>query len=509
MTTEAIETVTLPVPRRAPLRRAPTGPGTAPLSALAIDFGTSTSTATLFDNSQGDLRALLLRRPGSCSPPSRTCCGPPTGRQHTSVGRTSPPRSRTGSGSGSLVGRSPAIARTWRHGWPSMPGPSETARALDSRRTTTATGRQSSPARRDLPGAGATALRARRRAVLVARAPAPRGLRAGLPQAVAGQPLLDAALPRRGLLERAQPAGHPRARRRRRGRLRRGEPQETDLGAFPGIKRYLNHPERAAQLERAPVPPGWQVDTDLLIGLAYADLADLLDDYADGVRSLQGRSLRRATVTYPTTTPPGPRRRLKQLLYDALDLDADISYDEATAAALFFVMRELGGDTARGIETLRATSRRSGPGSWLRTMLVIDIGGGTTDIALLDVELKELDSDQDGTDERNLVRGKHYLLRPRILGSSGHAQLGGDLLTLKVFYWMKAVIADALLIEQPDTLETMWAVAPTTAPTPRCSPRSWSGSARPTQLPSRCAPCCKRSCRPMSAVARTRSARAD
>ncbi len=254
------------------------------------------------------------------------------------------------------------------------------------------------------------------------------------------------------------------------GKLRREFVPQRDLAAFPSVKRFLSRPEQVPELEHrldpGSVPQGWQVDTDLLIGLAYADLADLLDDYADGVRSLQGRSLRRATVTYPTTTPPGPRRRLKQLLYDALDLDADISYDEATAAALFFVMRELGGDTARGIETLRATSRRSGPGSWLRTMLVIDIGGGTTDIALLDVELKELDSDQDGTDERNLVRGKHYLLRPRILGSSGHAQLGGDLLTLKVFYWMKAVIADALLIEQPDTLETMWAVAPTTAPTP-------------------------------------------
>jgi hypothetical protein len=44
-----------------------------------------------------------------------------------------------------------------------------------------------------------------------------------------------------------------------------------------------------------------------------------------------------------------------------------------------------------------------------------------------------------------LVRGRHYVVRPEVLNSTGHTQLGGNYLTLRVFYWLKAAILEALL----------------------------------------------------------------
>jgi hypothetical protein len=43
------------------------------------------------------------------------------------------------------------------------------------------------------------------------------------------------------------------------------------------------------------------------------------------------------------------------------------------------------------------------------------------------------------------VQGKYYVVQPEVINSTGHPQLGGNYLTLRVFYWLKAAIVDALL----------------------------------------------------------------
>ncbi|MCM3923511.1 hypothetical protein ND748_17810, partial [Frankia sp. AiPs1] len=158
--------------------------------------------------------------------------------------------------------------------------------------------------------------------------------------------------------------------------------------------------------------------------------------------------LKRVIITYPTVTPPVAREALKRLVGEALDgVNVQGSdFDEGVAAALYFVMLEIGRATELGIEAIRGRSRRlpgppGAPPRWRRTILVIDIGGGTTDIVLVSLLLTELPNDAD-TDP---LVGRRYLLEPEVLGATGHAQLGGDYLTLRVFYWIKACIADELL----------------------------------------------------------------
>jgi hypothetical protein len=150
-------------------------------------------------------------------------------------------------------------------------------------------------------------------------------------------------------------------------------------------------------------------------------------------------------VTYPTTILPQAKQRLETLVRRALGIDDVImDFDEGLAAGMFFVMRDLSGNQDLGLEALRGAARPvdGDHPAWERIMLVIDIGGGTTDIALLQLTLS--DTTQDLSPERFRVSGRNYRLEPKLLGSTGHSQLGGDLLTLQVLYWIKARLIDEL-----------------------------------------------------------------
>ncbi|MER7730200.1 hypothetical protein ABTX80_04895 [Streptomyces erythrochromogenes] len=150
-------------------------------------------------------------------------------------------------------------------------------------------------------------------------------------------------------------------------------------------------------------------------------------------------------VTYPTTVLPEVKDRLKELVGRALgDPMTVMDYDEGLAAGLYFLMRDLTDDLNAGLEALRARCRRVGddPPTWHRIMLVLDIGGGTTDIALLRLTL--VDQTPELTQEQEFVSGRNYRLEPELLGSTGHERLGGDLLTLQVLYWIKARLVDEL-----------------------------------------------------------------
>ncbi|WP_042384082.1 hypothetical protein [Streptacidiphilus melanogenes] len=150
-------------------------------------------------------------------------------------------------------------------------------------------------------------------------------------------------------------------------------------------------------------------------------------------------------LTYPTSAYPEYRVLLRRLVQQGLSVpDVQLTVDEGLAAGLYFVMRDLTADLDLGLEAMRAASRPvpGRPGTWTRTMLVVDIGGGTTDIALLELELRDRTPRLSAADA--FVSGRDYELEPRILGTIGHRQLGGDLLTLHVFYWLKARLVDVL-----------------------------------------------------------------
>lgn len=233
-----------------------------------------------------------------------------------------------------------------------------------------------------------------------------------------------------------------------------------EQGAITGLKRLVMQ-------ARLPEVPDSDLSAIHLTQHLYLELVRTAERLTAD-KNNPGSMVQTVVVTYPTTVLPEVKRRLGRLVRAALGAPRVVTdYDEGLAAGLFFVMRELSGNQNLGLEALRARSRRvtrtlppprdtsgapSGPGrtipvspaTWHRTMLVIDIGGGTTDIALLQLVL--IDQTPDRPEEDEKIAGRRYRLEPTLLGSTGHEQLGGDLLTLQVFYWLKAVIVDALRI---------------------------------------------------------------
>lgn len=147
-------------------------------------------------------------------------------------------------------------------------------------------------------------------------------------------------------------------------------------------------------------------------------------------------------LTYPTIAPPVVRREIEQMVSDLGFEDVQTSYDEAVSVAIFFLWREFGGDLNIGAESFKTRCRFDGD-KWVQNVLVLDIGGGTTDLALIRLTLEEIDPF--GENEDRGKGGRYYILTPELLGSSGHLQLGGELITLRIFFLLKAAIADCLL----------------------------------------------------------------
>lgn len=186
-----------------------------------------------------------------------------------------------------------------------------------------------------------------------------------------------------------------------------------------------------------------KVPVNKLLQAAYAELIDLTKEYRQrypGKCSLG--EFYRTVVTYPTIASPFVRREIEQLVKHLGIPDVQMAYDEAVSAAIFFLWREFGGDLNVGIESFK-TRCRSDRSKWWQNVLVLDIGGGTTDLALIRLTLEEIDPFEPGEDRGD--GGRYYKLTPKLLGSSGHLQLGGELITLRLFLVLKAAIADALL----------------------------------------------------------------
>ncbi|NER38776.1 MAG: molecular chaperone [Oscillatoria sp. SIO1A7] len=198
---------------------------------------------------------------------------------------------------------------------------------------------------------------------------------------------------------------------------------------------------------------------DLLQG-AWAHLIELTEKFRErNPGKFSDGRFNTAVVTYPAIAPPGVRSEIEELFVSLGISDVQNAYDEAVSVAIFFLWREFGGDLNIGIESFKTRCRPSGDSKWSQNLLVLDIGGGTTDLALISLTLEEIDPFEDGEDRG--AGGRYYKLVPKLLGSSGHLQLGGELITLRIFLLLKVAIADALLTAatekklQSDRLETI------------------------------------------------------
>jgi hypothetical protein len=69
--------------------------------------------------------------------------------------------------------------------------------------------------------------------------------------------------------------------------------------------------------------------------------------------------------------------------------DIRTEYDEALAAAIFYIFREYNSSLELGMELFKSRCQIKTDNSWKQNALLIDIGGGTTDIALLSLTLTE------------------------------------------------------------------------------------------------------------------------
>ncbi len=214
------------------------------------------------------------------------------------------------------------------------------------------------------------------------------------------------------------------------------------------ISRFHHSPKRYFGQERSfsVILDGEEetITANQLIQSAWAHLIELTEDYRQRARRRfsEGDFLT-AVVTYPTVAPPVVRKEVKELVEQLGIDDVQTAYDEAVSVAIFFLWREFGGNLNIGIESFKTRCRQVG-NKWSQNVLVLDIGGGTTDLALIELTLEDKTPTFADYEDRGLG-GRYYKLTPKLLGSSGHLQLGGELITLRIFRLLKVAIADYLL----------------------------------------------------------------
>lgn len=224
--------------------------------------------------------------------------------------------------------------------------------------------------------------------------------------------------------------------------------QSTNNSSEEIISRFHHSPKRYFGQEREflVTVDGKQEKIALneLIQAAWGHLIELTDQYRkQPSRKFSQGELEIAVVTYPTIAPPLVRRQVKQLVETLGIKNVQTAYDEAVAVVMFFLWREFGGYLNIGIESFKTRCRRKGD-KWSQNVLVLDIGGGTTDLALIELILEDITPSFKNKQDRGLG-GRYYQITPKLLGSSGHLQLGGELITLRMFRLLKVAIVDCLL----------------------------------------------------------------
>ena len=214
----------------------------------------------------------------------------------------------------------------------------------------------------------------------------------------------------------------------------------------PSPKRYFGTDRPAFTVEVGGKQHVVSVDDLMLAGWRHMlDLADeARDKREDGLRS--NGPFRKVILTYPTVAPPSVRNRIQGLIRRLGISDVRTDYDEAVAVAIFYLMREYSSVTEMGLESFKARCRVRDDNSWVQNVLVFDIGGGTTDVALIRLTVRDVPvfEANEPVEERG-AGGRFYRVEPQLLSSTGDMQLGGELMTLRVFRLLKASLADTLL----------------------------------------------------------------
>ncbi|WJV50561.1 hypothetical protein [Streptomyces flavofungini] len=152
------------------------------------------------------------------------------------------------------------------------------------------------------------------------------------------------------------------------------------------------------------------------------------------------RAIGTLSVTFPTKLPPDKRDDLLEVLR-TLGGKVEMNIDEAVAAAGFAMMKRLGSDFLLGVEAFKLNARCPEGGrawempdawakarAWHENLLVLDVGGGTSDSALIKVAIVDATPAAAGDSP-----GRFYKLQPQVLASGGRLNLGGDRLTAQLF----------------------------------------------------------------------------
>ncbi len=191
-----------------------------------------------------------------------------------------------------------------------------------------------------------------------------------------------------------------------------------------------------------------QIPADILTKLSYKELfqravADIHRRAVEG-KFQDAQWPCSVVATFPASYPSALRQLLKQILTELDVREIDARFDEATAAAIYYIWKEIGADPVCGMHGLMARSRKDAAGRAYQNILLYDLGGGTTDIALIQLLYEELDIFKKSENRGN--GGSYFRITPRLLGSTGHRYLGGDLITLWLFRYVKSKLADLILI---------------------------------------------------------------
>jgi hypothetical protein len=212
-------------------------------------------------------------------------------------------------------------------------------------------------------------------------------------------------------------------------------------------KRFLPMLNRAERVPVRIVRKSGQkdlVDPAQVVSGAWEHLVRRFDDCRERSPKQYSRGrVRRAVVTYPTVLGPRARGEISRIFRDLGIPTVRTSYDEAVAAAIFHLEKFFGGSYDVGPEAFKTRCRRQSD-VWVQNVLVLDIGGGSTDLAMIRIQLSQepfKDTDQG-------AGGRYYTITPTLLGSSGNENLGGELITLRTFRLLKLALADYLLAHE-------------------------------------------------------------
>jgi molecular chaperone DnaK (HSP70) len=209
----------------------------------------------------------------------------------------------------------------------------------------------------------------------------------------------------------------------------------------PSPKRYFGrrHPGFPVVVDGRRV----EVSVDQLMRAGWQHLIALADRARAADLRFSKGPFRRVVITYPTVAPPSVRQKIHRLVRDLNIADVRTDYDEAVASAIFYFMREYSSYPELGLESFKAHCRTRTESEWTQHVLVFDVGGGTTDVALIRFTMTEEPVFEPGEDRG--AGGRYYKVTPKLLGSTGESNLGGELMTLRIFRLLKGLIADRLL----------------------------------------------------------------